>query len=139
MSPPRGPAALGILAALAAVAWVLQGPGSEQAGDPGASPAPAPAAREPDPRPLSPRGEIPRAPDVFRWTSRPGATAYRFELLGRDDVRLFERVTGDTTLRLPSGIVDWNIVAGATWRVTPITGATDGRPSAPVRFRIASP
>ena len=128
----RGLAALaGMLAALAAVAFVLQ---------PVLAPGPpGPAGPEPVVRCLSPRGDIPRSPTRFAWTSDPTATAYRFQLLGRHDLVLYERVTADTTLDLPTGVVDWNIMAGGTWLVTPVIGATEGTPSDLATFGIVSP
>lgn len=91
------------------------------------------------PRALWPVGDIPRAPVSFAWTSDPNADRYRFELRGAKGVLLHEAVVAETTLALPSGTVDWNILAGAAWRVTSLR--RDGREAAraPVAFRIASP
>ena len=130
----RGLAALGALAVLAALAFVLQ---------PLLAPSPSGSSRGsgagPTVRCLAPQGDIPRSPTRFVWTSDPVATAYRFQLMGHRDLVLYDRVTPDTALDLPSGIVDWNIMAGATWRVTPVTGATEGVPSDLAVFGIVSP
>ena len=137
MRSRSAPYALGALAALAALGFALQPLlGSREGKEPG---APAASGDLATVRGISPRGGIPRAPRTFVWSSDPVATAYRFELLGRHDLLLFEQVTAETTIDLPSGYVDWNIVAGARWRVTPIEGASERTASDLVTFRIVSP
>lgn len=131
----RGPlVALGALAALAALAFVLQPLVTPPAEAPARGPGEAPTVRA-----LDPRGDIPRSPTRFTWSRDPAATSYRFELMGRHEQVLHRATTSDTALDVPFGIVDWNIVAGATWRVIPVVGATEGIPSDLVSFRIVSP
>lgn len=125
---------LGALAVLAALAFVAQPLLAPPAPPPGRAAGEAPTVR-----PLAPRGDIPRSPTRFVWTRDPAATSYRFELVGRHDLVLFHTATPETALDLPFGIVDWNIVAGAQWRVTPVVGATEGVPSDLTPFRIVSP
>jgi hypothetical protein len=88
---------------------------------------------------LEPIGSLPRSPQRFIWTKDPDASDYLVQLFGRNDVVLFEDITSDTTLRLPSGAVDWNIIATATWRVTPLYGEKTGTPSDTVRFVLDTP
>lgn len=90
-------------------------------------------------QPLEPIGALPRAPQHFAWTSDPAASDYLLQIFGHGGVVLFEDVTADTTLRLPSGTVDWNIIATATWRVTPLYGQRMGTPSDTVRFVLDTP
>jgi hypothetical protein len=90
-------------------------------------------------RPLAPVGSLPRSPADFVWSRDPDASGYQFQLFGRGGAVLFAGVTTDTTIRVPQGRVDWNIVATATWRVTPIGGPRNGVPSETVRFQLDTP
>jgi hypothetical protein len=133
--------ALAALAALAA--WGILDPSRDgpPTGEP-ASPtveAEAPGAHRATLRALHPAGSIPASPKTFVWTTDPEASAYEFELLGANQALLHSEVTSDTTLSLPRGVIDWNQVAGASWRVTPRYGSRQGVPSRIVRFRIESP
>jgi hypothetical protein len=100
------------------------------------SAAPAAPARV---RLLEPIGDLPRSPRFFVWTSDPEASGYLVQLFGAKGVTLFQDVTADTMLRLPSGTVDWNIVATATWRVTPLYGERAGAPTDTARFVLDTP
>ncbi|MFN8176641.1 MAG: hypothetical protein U0167_01845 [bacterium] len=122
-------------AALVAVAFVLQ-PLLVEHAEVALPAAPIDARRV---RPLSPIGSIPRSPASFVWSRDPDASAYQFQLLGRGGAVLFAGTTTDTTIRVPQGRVDWNIVATATWRVTPIGGPRSSVPSETVRFQLDTP
>lgn len=89
-------------------------------------------------RALDPVGDIPRAPQVFVWTRDLAASAYRLELVGPSGTVFFTHETADTTVPFLRQI-DWNIVAGASWRVVPLYGSRPGTPSELVSFHIDSP
>jgi hypothetical protein len=98
--------------------------------------APADARRV---RPLAPVGSIPRSPSNFVWSRDPDASGYQFQLFGHGGAVLYAGTATDTTIRVPQGRVDWNIIATATWRVTTIGGPRDGVPSETVRFQLDTP
>ena len=118
-------------AAVAAVAW-LAGPLVR----PPPEPDPAPPGA---PRALRPVDDIPRSPTTFVWTADPEAEAYRFELRGTADTLLWRAVVTDTTLLLPAGTVDWNILAYGKWHVTSLRAGGVEAKGAPAVFRIDSP
>jgi hypothetical protein len=53
---------------------------------------------------LAPKGEVPTAPGIFRWTSVPKASSYRVKLMEVDKNVIWETETRITTVGLPAGI-----------------------------------
>jgi hypothetical protein len=122
-----GIAAATAIAALVFLAWPFLSAPPEDDVPPGA------------PRALSPVGDIPRSPSAFVWTSDPDAESYRVELRGPADTLLWRTVVAETTLVLPAGLVDWNIIAYGQWHVTSQrSGGAEAQGPAAV-FRIDSP
>jgi hypothetical protein len=70
---------------------------------------------------LSPKGALASSPTRFVWTRAHAAAKYRFELYDDSAHVLFQATTGDTTLAIPDGAIEWTSARAATWRVVALT------------------
>jgi len=91
------------LAAAAALVLLL-GPAAWRAYQSGtAAHRASPVAPATAPQPLGPSGSI-RGGPVFRWTSVPGADAYRVQVMDAGGTVVWEATTADTSVALPDSI-----------------------------------
>jgi len=111
--PRRRPQAVAFLAVAAAaciafVAFILPRPGGEEVFRGGAVGAP---------QALQPVGDLEATPDLFVWTSDPGAARYRVEIFNSVGERLHVTTTADTFFATGGGLA---LPRAGTWRATTI-------------------